>query len=481
MATRKIGEATIDTDGYARLNYTVQETGDFTVIAQYDEFSVSQIIINRNYNLSVTQTSSSLRKGETNTIRATLTNNGQPVSGAQVNFVFTHNGSVVQTGTSTTNSSGVGTCEYECEGIGDIICTVTTTGLTETKSFRDKDTYNISINTNKNTYYDDELITVTGSISNGTEPISGIVLTRRINSSTVTTVTTNANGQFTDTFTLSSGTAIIDYTYQNLDYSNSKTITVQPSTYDLDLTSTTPIIQTGDNATVLATLTKNGTPATNKALTYQVKHGNTTVDQGSTTTDSNGQARITYTGTGDGNTTFNVGYDSISETYTIKDYIIYDPLRSDSGHWTWPSAVDPYYDEDEGVMLYSEVAGDQRIPNDITLPSNNFKVSFTLYGDESNDLRYCTLGGWSIANSKVSSTNKFCLFYSWPPEYSTNNSYTANTDINFEATYSNGTLTCKKNGSTIMTKSISLRDNLFQLYIAHTAVEYVKDLKIEKI
>lgn len=91
--------------------------------------------------------------------------------------------------------------------------------------------------------------------------------------------------------------------------------------YSLDLTGT-PVISNGDSDTITATLLRNGSPVSGIVLDYEIKHGSTTISTGTTSaTDVNGQATISYTGTGVGDVDIIVSIAgmSLQETYEIED------------------------------------------------------------------------------------------------------------------------------------------------------------------
>lgn len=147
--------------------------------------------------------------------------------------------------------------------------------------------------------------------------------------------------------------------------------------YSLSLTGTS-IIQTGDNTTVTATLTDNGVAVEGETLDYEIKHGNTVISSGTTSaTDSNGQATISYTGTGIGDVDIIVSKTSMSlqETCIIEDCYRYDLATSDktssygspityrgshSGTWNYNSS-NGYYgtitNQDEVMIPFTELTG----------------------------------------------------------------------------------------------------------------------------
>ena len=91
--------------------------------------------------------------------------------------------------------------------------------------------------------------------------------------------------------------------------------------YSLNLTGT-PVISSGDTDTITATLLRNNSPVSDVVLDYEIKHGSTTISTGTTSaTDANGQATISYTGTGIGDVDIIVSMAgmSLQETYKIED------------------------------------------------------------------------------------------------------------------------------------------------------------------
>ena len=125
--------------------------------------------------------------------------------------------------------------------------------------------------------------------------------------------------------------------------------------YDLVLSSNTPIIQTRTSAIVTARLTRNGTPYKGETLTYAIKHNATTIDIGTSTTDSNGEFEIQYTGTGIGEITIEVKYDDLlQKTYKIIDGLFYDAATSTPPENTWViNGFSPSYSTIDGTTLTS--------------------------------------------------------------------------------------------------------------------------------
>ena len=95
--------------------------------------------------------------------------------------------------------------------------------------------------------------------------------------------------------------------------------------YDLSLTADKSIIQKTESAVVTATLKDNNVAVTGETLSYQIKHGSTVISSGMKTTNSSGQATISYTGTGIGDVQVIVSYGSLlQETYEVIDSIFKD-------------------------------------------------------------------------------------------------------------------------------------------------------------
>lgn len=94
--------------------------------------------------------------------------------------------------------------------------------------------------------------------------------------------------------------------------------------YNLSLSGDKSIIQKNESVIVTALLTMDGTFVSGETLNYQIKHGSTVIDSGTETTDINGEASITYAGTGVGDVDIVVSYGTLlQETFVIQDAILY--------------------------------------------------------------------------------------------------------------------------------------------------------------
>ena len=84
--------------------------------------------------------------------------------------------------------------------------------------------------------------------------------------------------------------------------------------YNITLSANKTVIEPDETATITASISK-----ANKKLHYQIKNGTTLMYEGNVITDSNGQASITYTGTGAGEIDIIFTYFDIKKTITIQD------------------------------------------------------------------------------------------------------------------------------------------------------------------
>lgn len=84
--------------------------------------------------------------------------------------------------------------------------------------------------------------------------------------------------------------------------------------YNITLSANKTVIEPDETATITASISK-----ANKKLHYEIKNGTTLMYEGDVITDSNGQASITYTGTGAGEIDIIFTYFDIKKTISIDD------------------------------------------------------------------------------------------------------------------------------------------------------------------
>ena len=156
--------------------------------------------------------------------------------------------------------------------------------------------------------------------------------------------------------------------------------TYEPPAHDYSLSVTgTSIIESGDIDTITATLTDNGVSVAGATLSYQIKHGSTTIDTGTSTTDSNGQISISYTGTGVGDVDVIVSFGAVvQETYMIEDLFYYDSLTEDKGRYTTISGSPVLTYSSNGLNINTSVKQVGLVRNNaLTLP-NDYEAEITI-------------------------------------------------------------------------------------------------------
>ena len=130
----------------------------------------------------------------------------------------------------------------------------------------------------------------------------------------------------------------------------------------LTLTCDKPIIQKTETSTITATLKDTGTPLTSKTLNYQIKHGSTTITSGTKTTNNQGQATISYTGTGIGDVQVIVSYGSLlQETYELKDGLFRDTSTTPNNKWWSTSSNGSVTHDSSGVIFNNTGTGYSRM------------------------------------------------------------------------------------------------------------------------
>jgi len=139
---------------------------------------------------------------------------------------------------------------------------------------------------------------------------------------------------------------------------------------------TNQVITSGDSTTVTATLLdQDGDAIPNRTLSYNVKHGSTTLDTGSATTDSNGQISVSYTGTAVGQVDFEFSYGNfLQETYEVLDCLFVDDGITDpkpSGTWVRSGTGNQLTIDDNGTTLYATSEG---IYRNTTLINGDFEA-----------------------------------------------------------------------------------------------------------
>ena len=189
--------------------------------------------------------------------------------------------------------------------------------------------YSLSIETDKESLFADESVTITGVLTFDGSPYADQSISLYDGASLVDTLTTDSNGEYMMTVTgLSVGTHVFRAMHARV-RSSTASVTVTEHDYSLTVTGDS-ILQSGDTDNIIATLKDNSVVVSGEILSYTIKHGSTVIDSGSDTTDSNGEISISYTGTGAGDVEVIVSYGSLlQETYDVIDYVSYDDATTD--------------------------------------------------------------------------------------------------------------------------------------------------------
>jgi hypothetical protein len=295
-----------------------------------------------------------------------------------------------------------------------------------------KETTVLSVSVNKQKYKTGETATATITLTDddGT-PLNNASVSYTIGN-TSNSATTNSNGVATVTFTVSSVTSISCSYPTNSNYSassDSASFSIVTPTV-LSLTSSTPIIESGDSATVnLVLLDQDGDAISGESVSYTISHGGTTISSSSVTTDSNGEASLSYTGTGVGNVSVVVTYGLLQETYELEDCYFY----SQSGSQTYSSTSYSI----ENLFDMNGISGDFEISATLQSTANKgvaLGLNTANTNENKNLLRISVDGSADLAIVRMSNGNAVENYY-------TGAKYTANTDLPVKLTRINGVYT----------------------------------------
>lgn len=232
--------------------------------------------------------------------------------------------------------------------------------------------YSLSISVDKESLSTDESVTVTGVLMVDGEVYADQSIDLYDGVSLVDTLTTDSNGEYTKTFTgLSAGTYVFRAVHTNV---QSSTVRVVVHDYSLTVTGDS-IIQSGDVDSIIVTLKDNGVVVSGETLSYQIKHGSTTIDTGTDTTDNNGQISITYTGTGIGDVDVIVSYSNIQETYELLDCYCYDGGVTGNKSTAWTASSNISISTDDTGTLLSASSNQTYISS--KLLTGDFEATFT--------------------------------------------------------------------------------------------------------
>ncbi|MCS6804773.1 MAG: Ig-like domain-containing protein [Blastocatellia bacterium] len=267
---------------------------------------------------TLTPTTATNQAGSMHTVTATVTNGGSPLPGVTVNFSVTAGPNAGTTGSATTDTNGQATFTYTSNGSvgtdtitasGTVMsvpftCTATKTWVAPACSLSPPSATNPVGTTH----------TVTVTVTNGGSPASGIAVNFNVtsgpNAGQSGMGTTDSNGQATFTYTGSggAGTDTITASGSISGVPFSCTATKDWLAVGCSLSPASATNQVGTSHAVTVTVTQNGAPQPGVAVSFTVSGANTA--SGTGTTDTNGQATFSYTGS-------NTGLDTITASGSV--------------------------------------------------------------------------------------------------------------------------------------------------------------------
>lgn len=194
------------------------------------------------------------------------------------------------------------------------------------------------------------------------------------NGTLLDTLTTDSNGQAITSITASSLAEISLVAKYQGTITSEELVINDANLFDLSVTSNKDIMQTGETATLTATLLGDDTPLAGESISFEVYHNNVLQETLSGTTDSSGVASVGYVGKGTGvlNIQAFAGERIISSrTYPVTDALLTDlpEILLTGGKNYVKSPSDDGYDWEVPVCAEFDIAS-------VTNPSN---FRFRLY------------------------------------------------------------------------------------------------------
>lgn len=328
---------TVSTDSTGAFGKSVSglSAGSYSFKAVYDgddtyqgstSSTVSVIVQNHSYSLSIASDKQSILTSESVTISGQLLKD----SGAYASQSIDLYDGVNKIATLTTGSDGeyeetvsglsVGVHTFKAVNANAESSTISVTVSEPTH------TYSLSIASDKQSILTTESVILSGQLLMDSSPYASQSISLYDGSTLVATLTTDSDGEYEETVSgLSVGTHTFKAVHTNVE-SSTVTVTVSEPTpvhdYSLSVVSDKDILSYADSesATITATLEDNGVAVSGETLNYVIKHGSTTITTGSDTTDSNGEISFTYSATGVGDVNIEISYGILlQETYEVQD------------------------------------------------------------------------------------------------------------------------------------------------------------------
>lgn len=246
----------------------------------------------------------------------------------------------------------------------------------------------------------------------------------------------------------------------------------------LTLTCDKPIIQKTETSTITATLKNDGVPQTSKTLNYTIKHGATTITSGTKTTNNQGQANISYTGTGVGDVEVIVSYGSLlQETYELTDLYYYDSQTIDKGRYSVTVGTANLSYSNNGFKCIGTANVDTFVKNTaLTLPTN-YEAEFTV--TEKFGSHY---GGICLDDLLINFGGSDMTFYRLSTITSLGSSSSVLTagDV-FKIVMQSNTMKVYRNGTLLKTFNNISNTGVYQHRIYVDRGQTVKDLKVKAL
>ena len=353
--TTTVGTGTTDSSGQATCTVSNLSLGDhtFTVTSTETETytsststSVTVTVNKKSTSTSLSLGSSTIYVGGSTTATATVTSGGTGVNGLTVTF---KDGNTTL-GTGTTNSSGVATYTLSGLSVGShsitaaVGATDTYDGSTSSASTLtvSKHSNVVSLSASPTTAMLGDTVTLTATVKDeNNNARSGVSVTFKDGTSTLTTASTNSSGVATaSTSSLSQGshslTAVVsgDSSYND---GSSSAVTVTVSTHNYSIAfSQSSYTAVGGSATLEITLLDNSAPVVGAVISVS----GTDSSSYSGLTNSSGVASVTVNNISS-ETSFICVYSNVSDTctVTVPSYLFYDDCSSSSRLSEYGSAV----------------------------------------------------------------------------------------------------------------------------------------------
>ena len=320
--------------------------GEYIITTYYSNIAAMSNVIKINSDPGLTFTSSASANtvyvGDTVSFNASLKDSGVGVSGEVLDYEISSGGTVLDSGTVTTDSNGSASVSYTGTGAGSVTCTFSVGSLSTSKTISDlTHAYNITVSATPSTIRAGETSTIYATLTDNGNPVVGVNVLFTVGGTSISTTTAGGGVASTQYVGTGAGSVSVSAVYDSV--SATTTIADNPAVSPdaIVLSGSASIIQTGGSATVTATLKEGSSVCPGFVLSYQIEHNGTVISSGSDTTDSNGQISISYTGTGVGDVDVVVTYMSLQEIFVLEDLIDYQPMTSNihQSRWNIPSAV----------------------------------------------------------------------------------------------------------------------------------------------